>query len=146
MAHSSTLFKTLLGVVTAFTIMACQAQETDATKPEADAKTTDQSAQPQRKSPPILGKGPGMGHDYQKNTPSTGNGKPNYRGGRGESEIQPDKSTPKVKESEVVPQKSKHRQTEEELTPDTKKTESGTDNKPAKQPSKSSKDTLDQPG
>ena len=32
--------------------------------------------------PQLGGKGPGMGHDYQKNTPGPGKGKPNYQGGQ----------------------------------------------------------------
>ncbi len=34
--------------------------------------------------PQLGGKGPGMGHDYQKNAPSLTQGSPNYRGGQAE--------------------------------------------------------------
>ena len=42
-------------------------------EPESQPMTSDGAVK--------TGKGPGMGHDYQKNTPGPGKGKPQYKGG-----------------------------------------------------------------
>ena len=47
--------------------------------------------------PQIEGKGPGMGHDYQKNTPGPGKGKPNYQGDQTEhTEIESSTTTKRI--------------------------------------------------
>lgn len=144
-------YRTLIAVATLFMMAACQDQEPDVPSPQVDLETVDQSESSQRTSPPVLGKGPGMGHDYQKNTPSSGQGKPNYRGGRAEQESQQDESwtTPfetENKEGDEKTQESKHQKTEEKLESDSNKIEFETDNNPAKTLPKQSNDTLDQPG
>jgi len=55
------------------------------------------------------GKGPGMGHDYQKNTPRTLAGAPKYKGGQsGESESVSSQSNPTGSNTQSTPQKESH--------------------------------------
>ncbi len=49
---------------------------------KAEEKVNDLSTVNQVSYPKLEGKGPGMGHDYQKNTPRTEKGKPNFQGGQ----------------------------------------------------------------
>ena len=52
----------------------------------ADPATSDSTAIPAEQRPStstVMGKGPGMGRDYQKNVPGPGSGEPEHRGADG---------------------------------------------------------------
>lgn len=140
-----------LAIVILLMMSACQAEESDLTVRQIDTEAVEDSPTPQRTSPPVLGRGPGMGRDYMKNTPGSGQGRPNHHGGHVEQENQPDES--EAISSEIVTtegddktQQSQRQKTEEKLESDLNKIEFDTDNNPAKTLPKQSKDALDQLG